>query len=168
MLRKTIVALFAIASVGMLAPDIALARGGFGGGGMGGFRGGGGFGGFRAGGIGMGGAGFRSAAISPGFRTAAFSPGIRSGAFAGNAFRGGNFRSGFRHHRGFPFAAAAFGAGLAYGAYGYYDDDYYYGGYPYDDGYYSGARYYCDGGLYVVQQGGSSPYWWDLPPCQGF
>ena len=34
MLRKTIVALFTIASVGMLAPDVASARGGFGGGGF--------------------------------------------------------------------------------------------------------------------------------------
>jgi hypothetical protein len=166
MLRKTIVALFAIASIGMLAPDVASARGGFGGGGMGGFRGGGGFGGFRGGGIGMGGAGFRAAAISPGFRTAAFSPGIRSGAFANSAFRGGHFRSGFRHHRGFPFAAAAIGAGLAYGAYGYYDDDYYYGGYPYDDGYYYGAGYYGDGGCYVVQQRVPTPYGWVLQPVQ--
>src|ERR1700754_3531614 len=38
MLRKTIIALFAIASVSMLVPDIASARGGFGGGGGGGFR----------------------------------------------------------------------------------------------------------------------------------
>ena len=70
MLRKIMIALFACASVAMLAPDAALARGGFGGGGFhgggGGFRGGGmgmGGGGFRGGGIGMGGAGFRAAAI---------------------------------------------------------------------------------------------------------
>jgi hypothetical protein len=43
MLRKTIIALVAAASVGMLAPNIALARGGGGGGGGG--HGGGGFGG---------------------------------------------------------------------------------------------------------------------------
>src|SRR5258708_7544996 len=45
MLRKTMIALFAAASVGMLAPSVASARGGFGGGGGGGGgfpRGGGG------------------------------------------------------------------------------------------------------------------------------
>ena len=41
MLRKTAIALFAVASIGLLAPDVALARGGGGGGG----HGGGGFGG---------------------------------------------------------------------------------------------------------------------------
>src|SRR5258707_3034429 len=46
MLRKTIIALVAAASVGVLAPTVALARGG--GGGGGGFGGGGG--GFRRGG----------------------------------------------------------------------------------------------------------------------
>src|SRR5260370_2361039 len=58
MLRKTMIAFFAIASVGLLAPDVASARGGFGGGG-GGFHGVGG-GGFHAGGFGR--SGFRSAA----------------------------------------------------------------------------------------------------------
>src|SRR5258706_10358465 len=53
MLRKTMIALFAAASVGMLAPSVASARGGFGGGG-GGFHGGGG-GGFHGGGFGGGG-----------------------------------------------------------------------------------------------------------------
>ncbi len=62
MLRKTMIALFAAASVGMLFPSVASARGGFGGGG-GGFHGGG-FGGFRGGGF--GGGGFRSAAIGGG------------------------------------------------------------------------------------------------------
>src|SRR5258706_4507511 len=61
MLSKTMIALFAAASVGMLAPSVALARGGFGGGGGGfhgggggGFHGGGG-GGFHGGGFGGGG-----------------------------------------------------------------------------------------------------------------
>src|ERR1700732_2660150 len=49
MLHKTMIALFAAASVGMLAPSVASARGGFGGGG-GGFHGGGG-GGFHGGGV---------------------------------------------------------------------------------------------------------------------
>jgi hypothetical protein len=48
MLRKTMIALMAIASIGLLSPTDASARGGFGGG----FRGGGGFGGgFRGGGF---------------------------------------------------------------------------------------------------------------------
>ena len=51
MLRKTIVALFAIASIGMLVPDVASARGGFGGGGRGGGGFGGGFRGDREGGF---------------------------------------------------------------------------------------------------------------------
>src|SRR5258708_27019637 len=52
MLRKTMIALFAAASVGMLVPSVASARGGFGGGG-GRFHGGGG-GGFPGGGGGGG------------------------------------------------------------------------------------------------------------------
>ena len=73
MLRKMMIALFACASVAVLAPDAALARGGFGGGG-GGFHGGGG-GGFRGGGMGMGGGGFRSGGMGMGggFRAAAVS-----------------------------------------------------------------------------------------------
>jgi hypothetical protein len=196
MLRKTIVALFAIASIGMLAPDVASARGGFGGGGFhgGGFHGGGGFGGggFRAAGVGMGGAGFRAAAISPGFRsggvgpgfraaafspgfrsggvgpgfrTAAFSPGVRGGAFAANnSFRTG-MHPGFRHHhhRGFPFAAAAIGAGLAFGAYpyGYYDDYY---DYPYAASYYDDYGYGDD--CYIVRKRIWTPYGWTLRRVQ--
>src|SRR5207237_5687008 len=110
MLRKMMIVLFASASIAMLAPGAALARGGCGGGG---FRGGGfhGGGGFRGGGIGMGGAGFRAAAIGGGgFRAAALpAGGFRGGTFAANGFRGG-FHPGFRH-RGFPFAAAAIGVG---------------------------------------------------------
>jgi hypothetical protein len=58
MFRKTIIALLALASFGVLSLDIASARGGFGGGG--GFHGGGGFGGggFHGGGMG----GFHGAA----------------------------------------------------------------------------------------------------------
>jgi hypothetical protein len=160
------IALFAAASVAMLVPDAASARGGFGGGG--GFRGGGGFhgggfggGGFRGGAIGMGGGGFRAAAIGGGgFRAAALpAAGFRGGGFVGQGFRGG-----FRH-RGFPIAAAAIvGAGLGYGAYGYYngyDDGYpYYADYGYDNGYYG------DGGCYVVQQQVMTPYGWSFRPVQ--
>ena len=165
MLRKMTIALFAAASVAMLAPDAALARGGFGGGGFhaGGFHGGGGF---RGGGIGMGGAGFRAAAIGGGgFRAAALpAGGFRGGAFAANSFRGG-FHPGFRHRR-FPFAAAAIGVGLGYGLYGpygYYNDydygDPYYG--SYDDSYYHG-----DSGCYIVRRSVLTPYGWRIRPVQ--
>src|SRR5258706_13193619 len=72
MLRKTMIALFAAASVGMFAPSVASARGGFGGGG-GGFPGGGG-GGFHGGGV--GGGGLRRG-------------GVGGGGVAGRAVRGG-------------------------------------------------------------------------------
>jgi hypothetical protein len=180
MLRKTMVALFAIASIGMLVPEVASARGGFGGGG---FRGGGGFhgGGFRGGGIGMGGAGFRAAAIGPGLRAggpvgfrAAGPVGFRGGTFAANSFRGGYYRPGFRH-RGYPYVAAAIGAGLAYGTaypYGYYDNDgygdgysYYATSYPYGDGYYD-DYYYGTGGCVVLRKRVLTPYGWMLRPVQ--
>ena len=183
MLRKTMVALFAMASVAMLVPDVASARGGFGGG-----RGGGGFhgGGFRGGGIGMGGAGFRAAAIGPNFRAgpavgfrAAGPVGFRGGTLAVNSFRGGYYRPGFRH-RGYPYvAAAAIGAGLAYrpaypyyGVGGYYDAGYYgYGdgydatGYPYDGGY-SDDYYYGTSGCVVLRKRVLTPYGWMLRPVQ--
>ena len=58
MLRKTIMALLAAGSIGLLSPTVASARGGFGGGGFhgrGGFHGGGFHGGgFRGAGIGLG------------------------------------------------------------------------------------------------------------------
>src|SRR5437868_15166103 len=107
MLRKTMIALFAMASVAMLTPDVASARGGFGGGGFhGGGFGGGGFhgGGFHGGGFGGGGfhgGGFRGSAFHGG-------SGFRGGRFAGGGFHGGGFRGGrfggrnwggnWRHH----------------------------------------------------------------------
>lgn len=164
MLRKTIIALFAVASVALLAPDAASARGGFGGGGFhgGGFHSGGGF---HGGGIGMGGGGFRAAGIGGGFRSAAIpAAGFRGATFAANSFHGG-FHSGFRHHR-FPFVAAAIGAGLGYGLYGpygYYDDYYadpYYANYGYDD------SYYGDSGCYIVRQRVLTRYGWRFRPVQ--
>jgi hypothetical protein len=143
-LRKTTIALVAIASA-VPALDAALARG-FGGG-------------FHGGGIGMGGGGFRAAAISSGgFRSAAIGAGaFRGGTFAANAFHGG-FHPGFRH-RGFPIAAAAIGFGLGYGLYGYDYGYPYYADYGYDD-------YYGDGGCYIVRQRLLTPYGWRLRPIQ--
>src|ERR1700716_2313286 len=79
MLRKTAIALLAVASVGLAAPTMALARGG-GGGGMGGGHGGG-FGG------GFGGGGFHGG----GFGGGGFHGGFRGG---GMAFHDGGFRGG--------------------------------------------------------------------------
>jgi hypothetical protein len=139
MLRKTMIALFATASVGMLAPSVASARGGFGGGG-GGFHGGGGGGGFHGGGGGgfhgggfgggfhggFGGGGFRSAAIGGGgFRSPAIggggfrSPAIGRGGFRSPAIGGGGFRSAALGSGGFrrgAFAANGFrGGGFHHG-----------------------------------------------------
>src|SRR6202043_2969900 len=70
MFRKTVIALLALASFGLLSPDVASARGGFGGGGGGGFHGGGmggfhggGMGGFHGGGFGV----FHHHGFGPGF-----------------------------------------------------------------------------------------------------
>jgi hypothetical protein len=113
MLRKTMIALFAAASVGMLAPSVASARGGFGGG------------------------GFRSAGGGR-FRSPAFGGGLRSAAIGSGGFRGG-FRGGDFHHHGrrFAFGAFALGLGCPYAYYG--DDDY---DYPcYDSNYGDGGCY---------------------------
>jgi hypothetical protein len=106
MLRKTVIALFAVASIGMLAPDVALARGGGGGGGGG--HGGGGFGGGHGGGFGGAHGGF------------------------GGGFHGGGFHGGGFHGRGFGLGL---GFGGLYGAYDYYGD-YGYPYYAYDQPYY--------------------------------
>lgn len=173
MLRTMMIALFASASVAMLAPDVASARSGFGGGG---FRGGGGGfgggfhgGGFRGGGMGMGGAGFRAAGIGGGgfrpagiggggFRAVALpAAGFRGGALAVNRFHGG-FHRGF-HHRRFPLAVAAVGLD-----YGYYNDYYDYG-YPYY-GSYDDSYYYGDSGCYIVRRSVLTPYGWRIRPVQ--
>jgi hypothetical protein len=163
MLRKTMIALFAAASFGILAPDAASARGGFGGGGFhgggGGFHGGFGGGGFHAGGMG---GGFRSAAIGGGgFRSAAIGGGgFPNRSFAAHGFGGRGFHHGFHHRHGFPLAA--FAAGVGYGLYDPYDYGYDYG-YPY---YADDYSYYDDGGCYVVQQRVLTGYGWRLRPVQ--
>jgi hypothetical protein len=108
MLRKTIIALFAVASIGVLAPGVASARGGGGGGGGGGGHGGG-----------FGGGGFHG------------------GGFGGGGFHGGGFRGGRGFGLGGIGLGLGLGYGL-YGPYGYYGDygyPYYaYGDSYYDDG----------------------------------
>jgi hypothetical protein len=166
MLRKSMVALLAMAAGALLAADTASARGGFGG-----YRGGGGVGSFRAAGIGVANPGFRAAAVGGGYRVA----GMRTGTLASNAWRSG-FYPGYRPWRRFPVAAAAVvGAGLAYGAYpyssGYYDDGYYGNAYypPYDtegNYVYNTGGYYGDGSCYIVQRRIPTPYGWVLRPVQ--
>lgn len=142
MLRKTMVALMAIASVSILTIDAASAQRGIGGGG---FHGGGG--GFHGGG------GFRSAAIGG-------AP-LRH-SFAAAPFHGG-FQDGFRqHHQRFPSVAATVGFGLGYGAWrSYYDS-----GYPYYAGYYDDAYYYGSGGCHIVRQRVLTPVGWRIRPVQ--
>jgi len=96
MARKLMMALFALAAIGLVQPTAASARGGAG---MGG-HGGGGMGGHAVMG-GGGGGGFRSAGVH--------------GGFGGGSFHG--FHSGF-HRRGF--------VGFGVGPYAYYDDYPYY------------------------------------------
>jgi hypothetical protein len=140
MVRKVIIALAAVAFVGVVAASTtADARMG----GMGGGFHGGGFhaagigGGFRGGGF--RGAAFRGGVVGGGFRSAAFRPAVVGGGFRSAAFRHGfvgsrsfAFRPGFaprahrfafarfnrfHHRRFFAFAAAPFVAGVGlYGA----------------------------------------------------
>jgi hypothetical protein len=153
MLRKTMMALMATIAVGALAPDSALARGGFGGfggghGGFGGFHGGGG--GWHGGGI----AAFRGAPMGGG------GVGFRHVGMVG----GPHFGPGF--HRGFGRRAFIGGAlvGAAYAApYGYYGDYYPYDAYP-DYGYYDSG--YVEGGCAIVQQPVRTPYGWQYRNVQ--
>jgi hypothetical protein len=154
MLRKTMIALFAVASVAMLAPDAASARGGGGGHGGGGWGGGGGGrggGGWSGGGMhssGIGGGSFRSAAVGGSFRSAAVAgPGFNHG------FNNHGFNHGFHRFHGRNFVFGAFA-----GPYANYDDPYY--DYAYDD------SDYGDGGCYIVRQRVHTRYGWRIRPVQ--
>jgi hypothetical protein len=150
MLRKTVMALLAVASVGLAAPTMALARGGGGGGGHGGGFGGGG--GFHGGGMGMAGGGFHGG----GFGGGSFHGGFAGGSRGGMAFhdaRGDEFHGrGFDHDRDF---GRRFGFG--FGGYYPYDD--------YDD-YAYGDTYYDNGNCYVVQRHVHTTHGWRLQPVQ--
>jgi len=172
MLRKSMIALCAVASLGLLVPDMALARGGGAGGhgggggfggGFGGGRGGfgGGFSGVRAGGPSFGAAAVRSGTFGNSFaRTTAIGAagvaGVAGSRWAGSGWAGNRwagvhpgFRPGFRHgfhHR--RFFVAGFGGGF----WPYYDDWY---GYP-----------YYDSGCYVVQQRVHTRFGWRIVPVQ--
>src|SRR5882757_334795 len=142
MLRKTVIALLAVASVGMASPTMALARGGgggFGGGGGGGHGGGGGFGGGGGGfhGGGMGGGGFHGG-MAGGFRD--------GGGFHD---RDGGFRGHGFHDRDRDFGRRRFSFGF----------------YPYDDYSYN-DEYYDNGSCYVVQRRVHTRHGWRLQPRQ--
>jgi hypothetical protein len=163
MLRKTMIALLAVASIGLVSPTMALARGGGGGGGHGGGGFGGGGGGFHGGGFG-GGGGFHGGGFGGG--------GFHGGGFGGGGFHGGGLASGFHgggfhgggfHGRGFG-RGLAFG-GLGYGLYGAYDDY----GYGYPDAYYPYAyddTYGDNGDCYVVQRRVHTKQGWRVHPVQ--
>ena len=154
MLRKSMIALCAVATLGLLVPDMALARGGGGGG-----HGGGGFGGFsgvRAGGPSFGAAAVRSGSFGTSFaRTTAIGAagvaGVAGSRWAGSRWAGNpafhpGFRHGFHHRR---FFVAGFGGGF----WPYYDDWY---DYP----------YYYEGGCYIVQQRVHTRFGWRIVPVQ--
>src|ERR1700722_14354177 len=152
MFRKTMIALFAVASVSMLAPDLAAARGGGRGGSFGGS-----FSGARAGGI--GGSAFQGRGVSNSFaRSTAIGPagvqGSRLAVVQGNRFAGRHDHDGFRHHRGRNFFVGGY-----FGP-DYYDDYYDYPGYVADD------SYYDNGGCYVVQRRVHTRHGWGLRPVQ--
>jgi hypothetical protein len=173
MLRKTMIALFAVASIGMLLPDVALARGG-GGGGGGGFGGGhgGGFGGGHGGGFGGGfggGRGFSGGFAGGGMRSGGFGASFARStavgaagvaAVQGGRFASGGFNQGFRHggfHHGFHGRRVFVGG---FWGPGYYDDYYDYPYYVADD------SYYDNGGCYVVRQRVHTRYGWRVRPVQ--
>jgi hypothetical protein len=162
MLCKTMIALLATAALSVLAPGVASARGGFGGGhggfGGGGFHGGGGgfhgFSGFHGGGGWHGG----GVAAFHGVPNAGVA--FRGAPMGGVAFHrvgmvgGPHFVPGFHH----GFRRHVFVAGAAVvGPYGYYDDNYQNYGYA-DDGYYDNG--YVGTGCALVQQPVPTPYGW--------
>jgi hypothetical protein len=149
MVRKLMMALFAVAAVGLVQPTAALARGG-GGGGMGG-HGGGGMGGHGVGGmgghavmggggggmgghVGMGGGMGGHVGMGGGFHSAGIHPGFGGGRFHG-------FHDRF-HRRAF--------VGFGVGPYAYYDD------YP----------YYYDDGCYIVRHRVMTRHGWRIRPVQ--
>jgi hypothetical protein len=139
MLRKTVIALLAVASVGLASPTMALARGG-GGDGGGGFHGGG-----------MGGGGFHGG-MAGGFRD--------GGGFHD---RDGGFRG-----RGFHDRDRDFGRRFGFG-YGFYPYDDYAYDYPYGSGHYPYAyndAYYENGSCYVIQRRVHTTHGWRLQPRQ--
>jgi hypothetical protein len=166
MLRKTMIALCAVASVAALTPNMALARGGGGGGGGGGHGGGGGGGfggGGRAGGFSGGGGGFAARGVGGanfGNSFARAPTAGNAGVVQGNRFAGGNVARGGREgfDRGFRHGRGGFFAGGVVGPYydGYWDTP----DYAYDD------SYDDNGSCYVVQRRVQTRNGWRVRPVQ--
>ena len=149
MLRNTMIALLAAASLAILVPEAAMARPGGGSGGRGGM----------GGAMGARGGSFNAAAVggAPGMRSAAIAPNNIGGRPGGwNHGHGANW-NGRGYGRG---GYGGFGAGLAlgglYGAYAW-GDPYWYG---YDD-------YYGDDNCYIVRQRVHTPIWLAHPAGSG-
>ena len=143
MLHKTVVALLAVAAVGLVSPTMVLASGGGGGGGGGGHGGGGGF----------GDGGFHGAGMAGGFR----SGGISHGGFHDRDGGGFHDHDAFRGHRDRDFDHRFIGFGFY--PYDYYDN------YPYDNSYASGDSYY-DNGCYLVRRRVHTSYGWRVRPVE--
>jgi hypothetical protein len=146
MARKLMMALFALAAIGLVQPTAALARGG-GGGGMGGHggMGGGGMGGHAVmGGGGMGGHGGwgGGGGMSGHVGMGGGGGGFRSAGIHGGFGGGPHGFHGRFHRRGF--------VGIGFGPYAYYDD------YP----------YYYDEGCYIVRHRVLTRYGWRIRPVQ--
>ena len=160
MLRKTMIALCAVASIGVLAPGMALARGGGGGGGGG--HGGGGYGGGGGHAGGWGGGSYGARGYSGGNFSNSFAHAAPNGSFSavqGNRFASSRMGRGFdrdhdhdrdfRHHRGF-----------------FVGDDFYAGDYwDYPD-YANDDSYYDNGNCYIVQRRVHTSYGWRVRPVQ--
>ena len=155
MLRKSMIALCAVASIAMLAPNLALARGG--GGGGGGHGGGGGWGGGHA--AGFSGDSFGARTVGGGNFSNSFAraPAGNVGTVQGNRFANANFghmgRGGFDH--GFRHGRHFFAGGFV-GPYDYWD----YPDYAYDD------SYGDNGGCVIVQRRVHTSYGWRVRPVQ--
>ena len=150
MMRKTIIALFALAAVGLVQPTVASARGGGGGGGGHGGGGGGHGGGFGGGGFHGGGGGGWHGGGGGGWHGGgmAWHGGRVAAIGAGAGFAAGRFHHGFHHRRVFFVGA---------GPYAYYDDYPYY----YDDSYYGDGS-----GCYIVRQRVLTRHGWRVRPVQ--
>jgi hypothetical protein len=171
MLRKTIIAFCAVASIGMLAPSAALAAG-HGGGGGGGHGGGGGWGGGGHGGGGWGGGGGRAAVSSGSFGGNFGASSVRSGSF-GNSFARTTAvgPAGVAGVHGSRWASSGFNTGFRHGGFrhGFHRNRFFVGGvgfgfWPYDD--YYDYPYYDYGGCYVVERRVHTRYGWRIVPVQ--
>ena len=162
MLRKSMIALCAAASFGMLAPDMALARGPAGMGGHSASMGGNSAGMSSSFGRGAGGGNWGHSTRNFSNSLARATPNVSAGAVQGNRFAGNRFAgANFNHERGFRHGFRdrdGFVVGGFFGP-GFYDDYWDYPDYAYND-------YYYDDGCYIVHRRVHTPYGWRIRPVQ--